>query len=136
MLSHVYPLKETGFWLAVYALLQDALGLLLFGFAGLMTLEGLIPGLVSGHLSLAKLLFAITAILFLFILLGQKYFQQLSVAESRPPKRWMILALLLWSCLLTVNALLTFPLSATAVILILTGIIVFLLHRLFFLDPL
>jgi hypothetical protein len=123
--------QDRGFWLTAYALGHDLAVLLLFTFAALMTVDGLMPGFISSHLNFAKFLFGLAALLFLLIAIGRK--EDVSFPVSKPRKR-LIGSLLAWSALLTINALLKFPPLASLVILILTAAIGRLLYQLFFTE--
>lgn len=138
--KHLSFLHEDGFWLTLHALLYDALVLSLLAFAGLMTIEGLMPGFVSAHLNLAKVLFSIALLFFACISIGQ----QSAVAKAMMNRRknisassgnvskWLIGFLLLWSSLLILNSLIKFPLWAIASIFLFTALIGKLLYKEFF----
>jgi len=134
--------KQDGLWLALYFLLRDALVLSLFAFAGLMTIEGLIPGFVSGHLNLAKVLFVIALLFFAFIGIERTsaITQSLAVKEKSIPSssgnasKWLLSALLLWSSLLVLNALIKFPFYAIVSIFVLTALIGKLLYDELFMN--
>lgn len=122
-------LHEDGFWLMLHALFRDALTLSLVAFAGLMTIEGLMPGFVSGHLNLAKVLVAIALLFFVLIGIGHK--KNISLGSGNVSK-WLFIGLLLWSSLLILNALIKFPLYAIVIIFVFTGIIGKLVYDEFF----
>jgi hypothetical protein len=132
--------KQDGFRLMLHFLLHDALTLSLIAFAGLMTIEGLIPGFVSGHLNLAKVLFAITLLFFAFIGIGHTPIVAQAMADkeksipssSGNASKWLLSGLLLWSSLLILNSLIKFPLYAIVIIFILTAIIGKLVYDEFF----
>lgn len=123
----------------LHSLLRDALVLSLLAFAGFMTLEGLIPGFISGHLNLAKVLFGIALLFFAFKATSPTEDMEPSAAKASASQKantpsWLIVGLLLWSSLLILNSLLKFPLYAIAIIFVLTTIIGKLLHDEFFLP--
>jgi hypothetical protein len=132
--------KQEGFWLMLHFLLRDALALSLLAFAGLMTAEGMLPGFVSVHLNLAKVLFGIALLFFAFIGVGHSPAvaqamegqRKNSAFRSGTVSKWLFYGLLLWSSLLTLNALLKFPLYAIVIIFISTGIIGKLVYDEFF----
>lgn len=130
-------MKQEGFRLALHLLLRDALALSLLAFAGFMTLEGLIPGFVSGHLNLAKVLCGIALLFFAFKATSPAEDPEPSAAKASASQKtntpsWFIVGLLLWSALLILNSLIKFPLYAIAIIFILTAIIGKLLYDEFF----
>ena len=130
MNNHTFlkPFHERGFWLMAHALLSDAVSLMLLVFVGFMTLEALIPGIITSHISMAKFLFVIIALLFAQIVIGQKHTITFTITKNN---RWFIKALLFWSLLLILNALLKFPIYAIIIITLLTIAIVCLFYQLF-----
>ncbi|MDD5083609.1 MAG: hypothetical protein PHT88_01550 [Candidatus Moranbacteria bacterium] len=124
--------KQDGFWLMLHFLLRDALALSLLAFAGLMTIEGLMPGFVSGHLNLAKVLFAIALLFFAFIGIGQQPAFAKATAWQGKTSKWLITGLLFWSSLLILNSLIKFPLYAIVITFLLTAVIGKLLYDEFF----
>lgn len=124
-------LREDGFWHMVFALLYDTLILSLLAFAGLMTLEALIPGFISVHINLAKIVFGISLLLFAYAGIG--YAKNITLSSRVIPK-WFKVILLLWSSLLILNALIKFPLYAIVIIFLLTAVIGKLLYDEFFMQ--
>lgn len=110
-------LHEDGFWRMLHALLRDTLTLSLFAFAGLMSIEGLMPGFVTGHLNLAKVLFIIALLMFAFIAIGSK--RSIPVSKGNVPK-WFIIGLITWSSLMILNSLIKFPFYAIVIIFLFT----------------
>ena len=121
-------LKEDGFWIMMHKLLSDTIALLLIAFAGLVTVEGLIPGFVSPHLNLAKVLIAIALLIFLRVIIGHT--KNITLSESN--SKWLLGVLILWSSLLIVNSLFRFPSYAIGIVFIFTAIIGKLLYSEFF----
>jgi hypothetical protein len=122
-------LNQDGFWLMLHALLRDALTLSLLAFAGLMTIEGLIPGFVSGHLNLAKVIFVIALLFFAFTSIGR--IKNIPL-QSGIISKGLSISLLLWSSLLILNTLIKFPLYAILIIFVLTALIAKLVYTEFF----
>jgi hypothetical protein len=129
-------LNQDGFWLMLNFLLRDALVLSLFAFAGLMTVEGLMPGFASGHLNLAKVLFGIAILFFAYIGVNQQSTsllrQPVDTTWRSKTSKWLMIGLLLWSSLLILNSLIKFPLYAIVIIFLLTAVIGNLLYDEFF----
>ena len=121
-------LKEDGFWVMIHKLLSDTIALLLIAFAGLATVEGLIPGFISVHLNLAKVLIVIALLIFARIIIGHTK----KIALPQSTSKWLLGGLMLWSSLLIVNALIRFPFYAIVIVFILTAIIGKLLYDEFF----
>lgn len=119
--------QNNSFQRTVYAVLSDAIVLTIIGFAGLMTLEGILPGFVSTHLSLTKVSFVL-AIFFI----AHNALSRIPAVSSAlqknpypllPRSRTILIFLVFWSFLLTINALLKFPLPVIVITVILTGMI-------------
>lgn len=132
-------LHEDGFRLMLHALLRDALMLSLFAFAALMTIEGLMPGFVSGHLNLAKVLFTIALLLFAFLAMEKSIAiasEKKETAQKKPTSadrkerlsKWLLIGLASWSSILILNSLIKFPFYAIVIIFILTAAIGKLLY--------
>lgn len=126
--KHLSFLKEDGFWILLHKLLSDAITLSLLAFAGLMTIEGLMPGFISLHLNLAKVLIAIALLFFARMMIGHTKNMTLPHSHSK----WLTGGLLLWSSLLVINSLIKFPLYALVIITLFTAIIGKLLYSEFF----
>ena len=122
-------LREKGLWLMLHALLSDAIVLVLVAFAGLMTLESLMPGFVSAHINLAKILFAIAVLFLAHFAVGHAY--HIPASEKRAPW-WLLTILILWSSAIVISSLIKFPLYAIAIIFVFTAIIGKLLYDDFF----
>ncbi len=111
----------------VYALLRDALMLLLLGLAGLFTLESILPTFVSLHLNLAYPI-TLSAILFVILaILGQQ--NGIRYSSTLRPPTWFVVILLLWLLGVVGNSLLAFHIIPLIVILLLTGISLFFLAK-------
>jgi len=116
--------------LITYKLLHDALLLFLISFVGMLIAEGLLPGLVSAHLSLAKVAIAIIIILIAIVGIGSKFQITYEVPIFRKNKLLPILTMAAF--LLIGNSLLKFAFWENMVITTLTLIIFFLIYSLIF----
>lgn len=114
------------FWMVVHRLIQDTITLALIAFAGLMTLDSVMPGFVSSHLNLAKVLFFIAILFFASFATG---FAKPEENPSEPKRQWITNSLVLWSSLLIINSLIKFPLYAIVIIFVTTLIIIKLFHQ-------
>ena len=115
--------------LIIYKLLADLLFLLLLFFSLVLIADGLIPGIVSSHISFLKIVLLIT------LNLGALYFvgsvAEISLNEERPNKKTIVFIAML-ALLLVSNGLLKLNLYLALSILIFVGIGGFFLERLFF----
>lgn len=109
-------LKESGYGNILYALLIEGMFLLLLAFAGLFTLEMILPGIIASRFVLAKFLIVIIFLListgFFGKFLGLRFPISLSI-----PKPIRILAFL-WAFFLLTLSLLKFPLWSIPIILL------------------
>lgn len=115
--------------LIIYKLLADLLFLLLFFFTLTLIADGLIPGIVSSHISFLKIVILIT------LNLGALYFvgaaAEISLSEERPNKK-TIAFLAMLALLLILNGVFKLNLYLAIFILAVTSIGGFFLERLFF----
>lgn len=122
------------FLLVLHKLLNDTLLLLFLSFLGVLVVEGLIPGLISGHIGLSKFILLIILTAGGIIFLGDK----LEITYPGPTLSlktgWLLPSLTLFSFLLIGNSLLRFKFWENILITILTIIIFFFFYRIFFLE--
>ncbi len=122
-------LANKNFLLLTYKLLQDALYILLFSFTIILIAEGLLPGIVTSHLSLAKLAIVLIATLTAIVFLGRKL--GYTYAKTRLTKSRLLPVLIMISFLLIGNSLLRFKLWENIIITILTlFVFIFIYHLL------
>lgn len=118
------------FLLITYKLLHDALLLFLMSFAGMLVIEGLLPGLVSSHLSLAKVAIAIFLILIAIVWIGSKF--QIIYDDPSFKKNKLSPILTVAAFLLIGNSLLKFAFWENIVITTITLFVFFLIYSLIF----
>lgn len=116
-----------------HTLLRDALALSLLGFAGFMTLEGLIPGFVSEHLNLAKVILVIALLMAALIATAtmrdkKKSLPDEEATNTKRASRWLLAVLIPWASVLLVNSLIKFPPYSIGIIFVSTAIIGILLY--------
>ncbi len=121
-------LTNKNFLILVYKLLHDTLFILLFSFTGILIVEGLLPGLATTHLSLARIAIALAAILTSIVLLGKKL--DYVYPKTRLSKSKLLPFLIVVSFLLIGNSLLRFKLWENIVITILTLFVFILFYHL------
>ncbi len=112
----------------IYKLLHDVLFILLFSFTGILVIEGLLPGLASSHLSLARLAIALVTILAGIVFLGKKLGYE--YPKTRLNKSKLLPILITISFLLLGNSLLRFKLWENIIITILTLFVFVLFYHL------
>jgi len=113
-----------------YKLLYDFLALLLFTFMGMLTAEGLLPGLVSSKISFSKMTITIFLTLALIAYLGKNL--NITYDKVRINKNKILPVLILFSFLLIGNSLLKFTLWENFIITLVTLFVFFLLYELIF----
>ena len=117
-------------YLITYKLLYDALLLALVSFAAMLVAEGLIPGFVSAHISLARVMVVIILILGAISWLGSKF--QITYDAPTIKKNKLLPFLVLASFLLIGNSMLKFTLWVNITITLIVLLIFFLLYQLIF----
>jgi len=121
---------DKNFLLIAYKLLHDALLLFLISFVGMLIAEGALPGLVSSHLSLAKVTIMILIVLLAIIWIGSKF--QI-VYETPAFKKNKLLPILTMAAFLLIgNSLLRFAFWENIVITTATLFVFFLIYSLIF----
>jgi hypothetical protein len=113
-----------------YKLLHDALLLLLLSFAAILVAEGALPGLVSSHISLARLAIIILVVLGIIIFIGKNF--QISYEKPNIKKSRLLPALVLFAFLLIGNSLLKFALWENLIITLVTLFLFFLFYQIIF----
>jgi hypothetical protein len=120
--------KDT--FIVIYKLLHDALLLLLVSFAAMLVAEGALPGIVSQHISLARLAVAIFAVLGMIIWLGKEL--QITYEKPAIKKNKLLPVLILFAFLLIGNSLLKFALWENMLITLVTLLLFFLFYQIIF----
>ena len=113
-----------------YKLLHDALLLLLLSFAAILVAEGALPGLVSSHISLARLVIIILIVLGAIILIGRNF--QISYEKPNIKKSRLLPVLILLAFLLIGNSLLKFAFWENLIITLATLFLFFLFYQIIF----
>lgn len=122
--------KET--FLITYKLLYDALLLALITFFGLLVAEGILPGFVSSHVSLARVAMFIVLLLGAIAALGGKL--QITYAAPTIKKNKLVPVLILLTFLMIGNSLLKFSFWENLVITISTIVLFLMLYQLIIWD--
>jgi len=118
--------------LIIYKLLYDALFLLLISFIAMLIAEGALPGIVSSHISLTRVVIVILLVLLSIIWIGKKF--QLTYAAPVIKKNKPLPVLILLAFLLMGNSLLKFALWENMIITLTTLFLFFLFYQIIF-DP-
>lgn len=113
-----------------YKLLHDTLLLLLLSFVAILTAEGALPGLVSSHISLARLVIIILIVLGTIILIGRKF--KISYESPNIKKGCLLPILVLFAFLLIGNSLLKFAFWENLIITLTTLFLFFLFYQIIF----
>lgn len=121
-------LIKKGYGHILYALLIEAILLILLSFAGLFTLETILPGLISGRFVIGKLIIIATLLLFFMEYLGQKLDISFPLISSRPPKIFSI-GIGIWAIGILTLSLLAFPTWSIPIFLLSFGAIVHLTFK-------
>ncbi|MEI7620978.1 MAG: hypothetical protein WCJ51_00420 [Candidatus Moraniibacteriota bacterium] len=122
--------NNKNFLTLLYKLLHDCLFILLFSFAGVLIVEGLLPGLATSHLSLAKLAIVLVGVILGIVSLGKKL--EITYPKTRLSKSRLLPLLIIVSFLLTSNSLLRFALWQNILITILSLCFFLLFYHLLF----
>ncbi len=100
---------ETEYAHILFALLIEGIVLLLLSFAGLFTLETILPGIISTRFIIGKLIIAATLLVFLTAFLGQMLGISFPITPTRP-LRFLLIGSLFWAFGIFTISLLSFPL--------------------------
>ncbi len=125
-------ISSRNFLTLIYKLLHDSLFILLFSFTMILIAEGLLPGIATAHLSLAKLAIIVIATLIGIVLIGKKL--DLTYAKTRLNKSKLLPILITVSFLLIGNSLLRFAFWENIIITVLTLFVFILFYHLLFLE--
>lgn len=125
-------LSNKNFLTLIYKLLHDTFFILLFSFTLILIAEGLLPGIASSHLSLAKLAIGLLATLGGIIAIGRKI--EYVYPKTRLNKSKLLPFLIIMSFLLIGTSLLRFALWENILITILTLFFFILFYHLLFLN--
>lgn len=126
--SLLTPLETRGYLTVVFLLLAEGLAIGFVIFAGLFTLEMLLPTFVTARISLAGFLTVLLLLLLLLLALGERL--KLSFSLLRRPPTITIVFFALWSLGLLIIGLRAFPLWSIIVLITLLGVSLTLFGRL------
>ena len=114
-------------FIVAYKLLHDALFLLLISFVAMLIAEGVLPGIISSHISLLKITLAIFLVLGFLIFVGKN----LSIAYSQQTvkKNRLLPALIFLAFLLIGNSLLKFAFWENIIITLVVLFLFFLFYQ-------
>ena len=113
-----------------YKLLHDALLLLLLSFVAILVAEGALPGLVSSHISLTRLVIIILIVLGAIIIIGRNF--QISYEKPNIKKSRLLPVLILFAFLLIGNSLLKFAFWENLIMTLATLFLFFLFYQIIF----
>jgi len=124
--------EEKGYLALIWALLFELLANAFVAFAGLVTLETLLPTFITARLSLAKLLFFLLLGSSLLAWLGTKlHLEYPRTSLRRSPLVWITC---LWGIALFFLSMIKLPLWSIPLFLLVTGAIGIFFFKLFFED--
>ena len=112
----------------LYALLVEVILLILLSFAGLFTLETILPGIISSRFVIGKLIIIAVPLIFFTAFLGRVLGISFSTFHSSS-LRILIIGGLLWTIGISIISLFSFPLWSIPVFLVCFGMIVFLILK-------
>ncbi len=113
-----------------YKLLHDALFLLLISFIAMLIAEGVLPGIISSHISLTKVALAIFLIIGATIFIGKNLniaYQNLAIKKNK-----LLPVLILLAFLLVGNSLMKFAFWENIIITLVILFLFFLFYQLIF----
>lgn len=114
--------SKKGYAHVLYALLIEGILLILLSFAGLFTLETILPGIISTRFVIGKLIIVATTLLFFTAFLGRILNISFSIATSRL-QQGLIIGGLVWILGIAIISLLSFPLWSIPIFLIIFSLI-------------
>lgn len=120
--------KRKGYAHVLYALLIETILLILLSFAGLFTLEMILPGIISNRFVIGKLIIVVTVLLFFTAFLGRMLGISFSTITSQSIRIFMSIGLL-WTLGISIISVLSFPLWSIPLFLIGFGAIGYLTWR-------
>ncbi len=109
--------REKGYGHIFYALLVETILLMLLSFAGLFTLETILPGLISGRFIIGKLIIVVTLLFFFTALLGRYLGISFPMTISSSLRALLIIGGL-WALGILTISLLAFPIWSIPLFLI------------------
>ncbi len=119
---------DKGYGHILYALLIETILLILLSFAGLFTLETILPGLISGRFVIGKLIIIVTLLFFFTAFLGRLLGISLPIPISSSLRTLLIL-MGLWALGILTISLLAFPTWSIPILLISFGAIGYFFFR-------
>lgn len=119
---------DKGYGHILYALLIETILLILLSFAGLFTLETILPGLISGRFVIGKLIIIVTLLFFFTAFLGRLLGISLPITISSSLRTLLIL-MGLWALGILTISLLAFPTWSIPILLISFGAIGYFFFR-------
>ncbi|HOX10705.1 MAG TPA: hypothetical protein P5323_00925 [Candidatus Moranbacteria bacterium] len=125
-LPHIH--KDT--FIIAYKLLHDALFLLLISFVAMLIAEGLLPGIISSHISLLKIALAIFLVLGFSIFVGKNI--NITYSQQAVKKNRLLPALIFLAFLLIGNSLLKFAFWENIIITLVILFLFFLFYQAIF----
>ncbi|MFZ1719948.1 MAG: hypothetical protein WAU28_01180 [Candidatus Moraniibacteriota bacterium] len=120
--------REKGYGHILYALLIETMLLILLSFAGLFTLETILPGLISGRFVIGKLIVVVTLLFFFTAFLGRSLGISLPITISSSLRTLLIL-MGLWALGILTISLLAFPTWSIPIFLLSFGAIAYLTFK-------
>ena len=121
-------LIEQGYLHVLYALLVEIILLLLISFAGLFTLETILPGLISTRFVIGKIIITVTLLVFFTAFLGNMLDIEFPLAPSRL-MRSLFIGGTLWIISISVISLISFPFWSIPLFLLTFGAIRYLAFK-------
>jgi len=119
--------KLIGNWgIFLYKMLNDILALLFVSFAMLLLSEGMMPGLISAHLSFTRLILIIFAVLGMIVYLGK--INGIGF-EMNNKKTALLYGFIIFAVILIINSMLKFDWWEIAIIAITSIFLLFYLYK-------
>lgn len=119
---------DTGYGHILYALLIETILLMLLSFAGLFTLETILPGLISGRFVIGKLIIIVSLLIFFTAYLGQKLSISSPMTTYRSFRTLLVIGGL-WALGILTISLLSFPHWSIPIFLLSFGAIGYFFFR-------
>ena len=117
-----------GYGHVLYALLIEAVMLMLIAFAGLFTLETILPGIISARFVLGGLFIIISLLVFFAAFLGKRLDLSFPAAHAQMLRTPIIIGSL-WSLGILILSLLAFPIWSIPIFLLSFGAIAYLTFK-------
>jgi hypothetical protein len=116
-------------YIIAYKLLADLLFLLMLFFAVMLIVEGLLPGLVSSHISFSRIIFLLVFNIFAIYFVGS--FSKINPSSQKSNKKITIFLVIL-SVILILNSLLKLNIVLALIILLATLLSGYLIYKTIF----